>query len=318
MSINDAIAGNDFFASCVLPSEFDAERHCISFQLTAENDYRSKEDIRLDLAPFALCAKNDSQPATFQQNHEAAVNAALAAIENNILEKVVVSCIKHAPRNSTNLETYFHRLCNRYPHAFVYILNHPKHGIWMGATPELLLHKQGSQFRTASLAGTQPFLETKPIVWSDKLKHEQELVTEFITDKLSKIQASDIELNGPYSAQAGPLVHLKTDIRFQSQISSSVIIDALQPTPAVCGLPREKALAFIQQHADFDRRLYAGRIGLNYPSGDEVHFVNLRCMQVFEDHFELHVGGGIVAGSIAADEWRETEIKADVLRAIIE
>ena len=111
---------------------------------------------------------------------------------------------------------------------------------------------------------------------------------------------------------------MKTDIRFLSQISSSAIIDALQPTPAVCGLPREEALAFIQQHADFDRRLYAGRIGLHHPSGDEIHFVNLRCMQVFEDHFELHVGGGIVAGSIAADEWRETEIKADVLRAIIQ
>jgi isochorismate synthase len=318
MSIDDAIASNGFFAACVLPSEFDAERKCIWFQLTEENGYRSTEGIRLNLSPFAPYTKKNSQPATSQQNHEAVVNAALAAIENSVVEKVVVSCIKHAPCNTTNLATYFHRLCDRYAHAFVYILNHPEHGIWMGATPELLLHKQGSQFRTVSLAGTQPFQETESIVWSDKLKHEQELVTEFITDTLSNIQASDIQFNGPYSAQAGPLAHLKTDIRFQSQVSSSVIIDALQPTPAVCGLPREAALSFIQQHADFDRRLYAGRIGLHYPSGDEIHFVNLRCMQVFEDHFELHVGGGIVAGSIAADEWRETEIKADVLRAIIQ
>jgi isochorismate synthase EntC len=39
---------------------------------------------------------------------------------------------------------------------------------------------------------------------------------------------------------------------------------------------------------------------------------------VFKDHFELHVGGGIVAGSIAADEWLETEIKADVLRSLLQ
>jgi isochorismate synthase len=54
------------------------------------------------------------------------------------------------------------------------------------------------------------------------------------------------------------------------------------------------------------------------PSGDEIHFVNLRCMQVFDDHFELHVGGGIVAGSTAADEWHETEIKANVLRNLLQ
>jgi isochorismate synthase len=59
-------------------------------------------------------------------------------------------------------------------------------------------------------------------------------------------------------------------------------------------------------------------MGIIFPSNDEIHFVNLRCMQVFEDHFELHVGGGIVEGSIPDDEWRETEMKADVLRSLLQ
>jgi len=188
----------------------------------------------------------------------------------------------------------------------------------MGATPELLLHKQELNLRTVSLAGTQPFDESASLVWSEKLKHEQQLVTDFITEKLAENNATDIGLQGPYTAQAGPLAHLKTDIRFHSDQSSTAIIGVLQPTPAVCGLPRESALAFILENANFDRRLYAGRIGILFPSGDEVHFVNLRCMQVFADHFELHVGGGVVAGSNATDEWHETEIKANVLRNLLQ
>ena len=122
---------------------------------------------------------------------------------------------------------------------------------------------------------------------------------------------------GPYTAQAGPLAHLKTDIHFSSTAPTNFWLTALHPTPAVCGLPRAAALRFIAEHTPFDRRLYSGRMGIAFPDGNEIHFVNLRCMQVFEDHVEIHVGGGIVAGSSAEDEWRETELKADVLRTLL-
>jgi len=57
---------------------------------------------------------------------------------------------------------------------------------------------------------------------------------------------------------------------------------------------------------------------LRFNSGDELQFVNLRCMQVFDDHFELHVGGGVVVGSSPEEEWQETEMKADVLRRFLQ
>ena len=317
MSIDNAIEHNSFFACCVLPLEFDAARNRISFAYTAENRYSSTEGIQLDASPFKSFEENSPQAATSPTEHANQIRAALSSIANGRLQKVVVSCIKHAPRNSISLEAIFQRLIERYPNAFVYIVHHPHFGLWMGATPELLLHKHGAAYRTVSLAGTKPFREAHSFVWSEKLKHEQQLVTDFILEQIALNNAAAIELNGPYTVQAGPLAHLKTDIRFQSKRHSRELIVALQPTPAVCGLPRENALAFIREHANFERRLYAGRIGLHFPTGDEIHFVNLRCMQVFDDHFELHVGGGIVAGSVAADEWQETELKADVLRKLL-
>ena len=318
MTIDDAIAGKTFFAHCVLPSEFDTTRKRLSFHMPSEAGYTSEEGILLDLSPFAPFVNRGVQSATAEHDHAESVTAALAAIQNGELQKVVISCIKHVARKSTPLETIFERLTERYPHAFVYVIHHPLYGIWMGATPELLLHKHEDTFRTVSLAGTQPFSDTHALTWSEKLQHEQQVVTDFILEKIALCRATQVELNGPYTAQAGPLAHLKTDIRFHSNQRSAAIIDELQPTPAVCGLPRERALGFILDHANFDRRLYAGRIGLHMPSGDEIHFVNLRCMQVFDDHFELHVGGGIVAGSTPEDEWNETEIKANVLRNLLQ
>jgi isochorismate synthase len=318
MSIDNDIEHNSFFACCVLPLEFDAARNRISFAYTAENRYSSTEGIQLDVSPFKPFEENSPQAATSPTEHANQIRAALSAIANGRLQKVVVSCIKHAPRNSISLEAIFQRLIERYPNAFVYIVHHPHFGLWIGATPELLLHKHGAAYRTVSLAGTQPFREAHSFVWSEKLKHEQQIVTDFILEQIAVNDATAIERNGPYTAQAGPLAHLKTDIRFQSKRHSREFIVALQPTPAVCGLPRENALAFIREHANFERRLYAGRIGLHFPTGDEIHFVNLRCMQVFDDHFELHVGGGIVEGSVAAAEWQETELKADVLRKLLQ
>ncbi|MFM7729112.1 MAG: chorismate-binding protein, partial [Flavobacteriales bacterium] len=207
-------------------------------------------------------------------------------------------------------------LCGRYQNACVYALHHPTFGTWVGATPELLLHKKGSAYHTVSLAGTQSF--SNELQWSEKLLREQQLVTDFIEQSILHCNGKIEKIHGPYTSQAGPLAHLKTDIHFSSEESSNLILTELQPTPAVCGLPREAARTFIHSHSNFERRLYAGRLGIHFPTDDDIHFVNLRCMQVFVDHFELHVGGGIVAGSNAEEEWNETEIKANVLRNLIQ
>ncbi|MFN5294284.1 MAG: chorismate-binding protein [Flavobacteriales bacterium] len=318
MSIDAAICKNEYFAIIVLPSQFDAHRSAISFNLVDGEMMNAAKSIVLDLAPFAPYSGNAPQAETKRKEHSQTLQAALAAIDGGSLEKVVISCIKHAPRSHQSLDAIFDKLKEQYTGAMVYVLHHPDYGTWMGATPELLLHKKDHSFHTVSLAGTQPYAENREMIWNDKLKREQSLVTDFILQNIAHIGANVFGADGPFTAQAGPLAHLKTDIHFTSAASSHEIIYQLQPTPAVCGLPRENAMRFIQNNSTFARRLYAGRIGLRYNNGDEIHFVNLRCMQVFDDHFELHVGGGIVSGSIVDDEWHETEIKANVLRNLLQ
>jgi isochorismate synthase len=295
MNIEQSISEGKYLARVVLPSEIDEARNIQYFEFDGENFQSDHNEGTLIIEPFREFSGIAPQPETTQMQHASVVAAALNEIDEGLIKKVVVSCIKHEPRNTKSLDVVFSELIANYPNAFVFVLNHPQHGAWMGATPELLLRKEDQNFQTVSLAGTQLYSGEKEIQWSDKLKSEQSLVTDFILESLSKCGAMNIT----------------------GAIDSTEIIRQLQPTPAVCGVPRKAALQFIDRHSNFERRLYAGRIGLAMPNNRELHFVTLRCMQIFSDHFEIHVGGGIVAQSNAYDEWNETEIKANVLRKFL-
>lgn len=317
MNIEASIREEKYAAWVVLPIEFDADRTTLSFQFDGMNFYTDNNRIEMNVEPFRNYRGTAPQPETTQIQHASIIGAALKSISDGSLSKVVVSCIKHEPRKLQSLDSIFEQLVTSYPHACVFALSHPDHGIWMGATPELLLYKDGSNYRTVSLAGTQAYTDENIMDWSDKLKHEQSLVTDFIIESILKSGAMNIKSKGPYTSQAGPLAHLKTDILFTSERDSRDIIKELQPTPAVCGVPRDAARDFIAANSNFDRRLYSGRIGFKLSDNRELHFVSLRCMQLFPDHFEIHVGGGVVAQSNAEEEWNETEIKANVLRKFL-
>ena len=112
----------------------------------------------------------------------------------------------------------------------------------------------------------------------------------------------------------GSLQHLQSNITFRSEEDEDFWLNALHPTPAVGGTPREKALDFIANHESGERRYYTGFLGTI--EGDRAAFyVNLRCMQCFANGFRLFAGGGIVAGSDPAKEWKETRDKIESIRA---
>ena len=113
-----------------------------------------------------------------------------------------------------------------------------------------------------SLAGTQPYANKENIVWGNKEIEEQQLVTDFIENKIKDI-AKNILIEKAKTVKAGSLLHLKSKVNGELCKSSSFIslIKALHPTPAVCGLPREKAKAFILQNENYTRSFYTGFLG---------------------------------------------------------
>lgn len=311
-----------------LVTPFSETRNCPSFIIKPDiyaSDYLSNEDFEVlsKLETQAIQSDETHTPTSIQYNdYLKQIDYVIEQIEKGEFEKVVLSRVKVLEGSYvTKLNSIFSQLIEDYPNAFVFMFNAGPH-LWIGATPEPLLRAENGSMFTVSLAGTRPF-ESKNLnigAWNSKERLEQEYVTRYISKVLSKFNLIDVNLEGPYTKRAGNLVHLRTDFSFRSEELKECLgefLNNLHPTPAVCGMPREKSLDLIRQLENHEREYYAGFVG---PVGlnDRLSlYVNLRCMKVLQNNLALFIGGGITADSVPSDEWQETEIKAETLLSVL-
>jgi isochorismate synthase len=262
-----------------------------------------------------LEAKND---------FENLVTKGIHAIKNNQFQKVVLSRKEEILVTDFDAEITFKRLLSNYPTAFKYCFFHPKIGTWLGATPEQLLQTNGNALKTVALAGTQLHNENKKVVWQEKEKNEQQLVTDFIVNGLEDL-VKEITISSPYSVKAGNIWHIKTDISATAKNKNAFqkIIKALHPTSAVCGLPKDVAKAFILENENYEREYYAGFLGemnidlITFKLQKTDLFVNLRCMKIEEKKANLYIGCGITEDSIPENEYIETINKSMTMKKVI-
>lgn len=258
-----------------------------------------------------------------KKDYEDLVVKGIKAIKNDEFKKVVLSRSEIVDLAEFDFIATFQHLVQLYPTTFTYCFFHPKIGLWIGATPEQLLKAKGNVFETTALAGTQKAnLETE-IRWEQKEKDEQQYVTDFIVKRLREV-ANSVVVTEPYSIKAGAIWHIKTDISGVLNDNSTLeeVIDTLHPTPAVCGLPKKKAKAFILENENYDRTFYTGFLGeLNSSfSGNEINsdlFVNLRSMQIRENKAVLYMGCGITKESIPEKEWEESVNKSMTMKRVL-
>jgi len=262
---------------------------------------------------------NDSD----KNNFEKIVAKGIQAIENDEFKKVVVSRKETVDLNHFDFGITFSNLVQLYPSAFVYCFFHPKLGMWLGATPEQLLKAHDNSFETVALAGTQKDTGSEEILWEKKEQEEQQYVTDYIVETLHNV-ASEVLVSKPYSVKAGSIWHIKTDISGVLNSGSGLqeVIQLLHPTPAVCGLPKEKAKAFILENENYERTFYTGFLGeLNSGSATDLIssdlFVNLRCMQICDKQAYLYMGCGITKDSIPEKEWEESINKSATMKKIL-
>jgi len=243
------------------------------------------------------------------------VNEYIQLCKSKIIDKIVLSRIVKAENKLSDIFLLFKKLCLSYDHSFNYILNHPDYGMWMGASPEILLKKEDTVFKTIALAGSKKW--DKQINWRNKEIEEQQYVKKYIEDILTKHSKNVKCISDLETVKAGNIAHLKSTFNFNINTSVDQLIDDLHPTPAVCGIPLESTKYLINENELHDRSLYTGYIG-EIESNDTSLYVNLRCMRITSNEFNIYVGGGITAKSIPEEEWEETEIKAQTMLSLIE
>ncbi len=255
-----------------------------------------------------------------KQKHIALVNKAINTIKKERVKKIVVSRKESVPFKKENFVTVFKRLLSKYKTAFVYVWYHPKVGLWLGATPETLLHVANNQFTTMSLAGTKSALHKQKASWTSKEYEEQKMVTDFIVQNL-KNKVVGLKTHDLQTIKAGNLFHLQTKItgNITENTNLKTIIEALHPTPAICGLPRDLSKDFIVKNENYNREFYSGFLGeINSKNKSTTIYVNLRCMQVTDKSAIIYVGGGITKDSNAEDEWLETVSKSKTMKSVLE
>ncbi|MDR2909941.1 MAG: chorismate-binding protein [Bacteroidales bacterium] len=241
-------------------------------------------------------------------------------IKSTKLDKVIVSRLIPFKRNNESIGEVYMQLFKQIPNAFVYLINLPKAGFWMGATPEILLKSEGKMFETVSLAGTQSRHNNCCYEWRTKEIEEQAFVSRYILDIFHKFNIHSYTASGPETLESGKVAHLSTSFRFPANKLGSNFGDfiaKLHPTPAVCGYPKSKAAQFISKIEKHNRRYYTGYLGPWNLNGNVELFVNLRCMEIRPEQYILYSGGGITSCSIPEYEWEETNNKAENLLSAI-
>lgn len=267
-----------------------------------------------------------AEPNTFigKDFFEELVAKGVEAISDAEFIKVVLSRREEVTVPDFDIQNTMRKMIHHYPSAFKYCFSHPKIGTWIGATPEQFLKTDGNSIKTVALAGTQLATNSRKIVWEDKEKTEQQLVTDFIMDNLEDL-VKEVTLSSPYSVKAGNLWHIKTDISatLKSKKFLKKVILALHPTSAVCGLPKEAAKAFIRENEGYNREYYSGFLGelnidlVTFKTLQTDLFVNLRCMKIIKNKAQLFIGCGITKDSNPEAEYLETVNKSMTMKKII-
>ena len=115
--------------------------------------------------------------------------------------------------------------------------------------------------------------------------------------------------------------HLYTPITGQlvDNMPLTAVVTSLHPTPALGGVPREAALAYIAAHEKWPRGLFAGPVGYFTADNSGEFVVGIRSMYVNQltHQATLFAGAGIVADSDAQQEYDETGLKFEPMRQLL-
>jgi len=264
----------------------------------------------VELAPGLALAED-------REGWDRAMARALAAIEGGRVQKVVMArAIDVALPAAPDLGRLLSRLRRDSPAGLTFFLQ-GEGAAFAGATPETLCRVEGRSLASEALAGSVA-PEDAALLRREKESREHRAVVEAIREGLSPL-CEWMEISGRGEVVSVPtLVHRRTPIAatLRAGVGPADLVDALHPTPAVGGTPRDVAMTLIREVEGLDRGWYAGLVGMVGPDGCELR-VGLRSVLLRGASARLFVGAGVVQGSTAEGEWEETAAKArTVLRAL--
>jgi anthranilate synthase component 1 len=199
----------------------------------------------------------------------------------------------------------------------------------VGASPEMLVRKQGRRIETRPIAGTRPR--------GMDAEGDRRLAADLLADpkeRAEHVMLVDLGRNDLGRVAAAGSVRVPTFMEIENyshvmHLVSSVEaelaagrdgLDALLacfPAGTVSGAPKIRAMEIIDELEPEARGPYAGAVGYLSFSGDVDTCIAIRTLVVTENETSVTAGAGIVADSDPAAEDQETRNKAAALLAAV-
>ncbi|MEQ1813197.1 MAG: anthranilate synthase component I [Candidatus Nitrotoga sp.] len=217
------------------------------------------------------------------------------------------------------------RSINPSPYMFYYDMG--DHHV-VGASPEILVRLEGETVTVRPIAGTRPRGKTA--------QHDTELAQELLADPkelAEHLMLIDLGRNDiGRVAKSGTVcltekmvieryshvMHIVSNVEAKLKFGFDAIdvLKATFPAGTVSGAPKVRAMEIIAEMEPSKRSIYAGAVGYLGFNGDMDLAIAIRTAVIKNKVLYVQAGGGLVADSVPASEWIETQNKARaVLRA---
>lgn len=291
--------------------------------------YQKEERGQVSSTPVAV-NKLISVPAP--EHYMEGVAQGIERIRSGELDKIVISrSLELSLTESVNIPQLLRNLAYQNKRGYTFatdIASEEQRKTLIGASPELLVSRQGMQAIANPLAGSRPRSKdpiedqrrAEELLSSPKDLHEHAVVVETVANALRPFLKNMEVPEKPSLVTTETMWHLSTVVKgelLDIEMSSLDLAVALQPTPAVCGSPTEKARQAISEIEPFDRGFFTGMVGWCDAEGDGEWVVTIRCAEASGDSLRLFAGAGVVGESKPEEELAETGAKFQtMLRAM--
>ncbi len=192
---------------------------------------------------------------------------------------------------------------------------------YLSLSPELFLRMRNGELLCKPMKGTAP-LDDPQLIDDEKNRAEHLMIVDLVRNDFHRV-ATDVRVVKPFEKEFYPtFVTMTSEIHGRLDMSRPFleVLKATFPCGSITGAPKEAAVRAITALESEARRAYCGSFGYLAPNGDGEWNVAIRTLQLDtkKKSARFDVGGGIVADSNAADEWREILIKSRFLTAATE
>jgi menaquinone-specific isochorismate synthase len=257
-----------------------------------------------------------------------AVATAVARIRAGDLGKVVLARdLYAAAADDIDVRLLLAKLAARYPDCYTFSCA----GL-AGATPELLIRREGLEVSSLVLAGTAPrggspreddALGAALLASAKDVEEHSYAVADVRAALAPRCRELAVDPR-PSLLRLANVQHLATYVHGRLTPAAPAVPTALRlaaelhPTAAVCGTPAGQAMELIRELEGMDRGRYAGPVGWVDGRGNGEWGIALHCAELDVPRALLFAGCGIVADSDPATELAEAQVKFRPLQDALE